>query len=220
MFYRYVFCTDIFLMKTTTPFSRSSLLTTAMALALCAAGCRSVAAQDHRDGGSETAADSDSDTGTDSDTGADSDTDADTDSDTATETDTGSDTAPDCSWFDDWDSDTNECCSDSSDWPAFWWQDAETDGVTCAGDADCPSGACDEEAGLCACTGDDDCRDGLCTVTGLCGPSWCNGYCACSCWGGCDDSGLPCGSADWGCDEKLYGACPGYSGGPGACDPD
>ncbi len=53
--------------------------------------------------------------------------------------------------------------------------------------------------GLCQCSGDEDCRDasgdgGMCfffgddgtgTEVSVCGPSMCNGYYVCSCWGGC-----------------------------------
>jgi hypothetical protein len=81
---------------------------------------------------------------------------------------------------------TGECCTGPGQVTECWLADAEDDGVTCKEDADCPSNSCDTERGLCICATDDDCNDGVCTDDNLCGPSWCNGYRLCSCWGGCD----------------------------------
>jgi hypothetical protein len=91
-----------------------------------------------------------------------------------------------------------ECCADPADFALCWWQDAARDGVTCGlpGLEPCPRGnACvmrgygPEGEGLCGCDGGGQCRDGYCTYRGHCGPSYCNGYKQCSCWGGCVEAG-------------------------------
>lgn len=101
-----------------------------------------------------------------------------------------------------------ECCSDPGSIAECWWQDARIDGAACGGPSDCESNVCDQTVkvngatppngwGLCTCDSDDDCvgqdengdpSQGICdTVSGLCGPSYCNGIKVCSCWGGCAD---------------------------------
>lgn len=89
--------------------------------------------------------------------------------------------------------DESECCSDPGQVANCWWADAYNDGVSCYEDSDCLSGSCDEEAGLCNCANNVDCYDGVssfgvCREDGLCGPSYCNGYLVCSCWGGCQQA--------------------------------
>ncbi|MBN2530627.1 MAG: hypothetical protein JXR76_29845 [Deltaproteobacteria bacterium] len=78
-----------------------------------------------------------------------------------------------------------ECCTKPGAAAECWMNDAENDGVLCDSSADCPSSSCDLTKGRCKCESDDECNDGIC-VNGVCGPSWCNGYLKCSCWGGCD----------------------------------
>ena len=78
-----------------------------------------------------------------------------------------------------------ECCTQPGDASECWMSDAEIDGVLCSGDGDCPSGSCNVAKGRCRCSDDDDCNDGVCKNS-VCGPSWCNGYRVCSCWGGCE----------------------------------
>jgi hypothetical protein len=86
----------------------------------------------------------------------------------------------------------DECCSDPGQIAECWWQDAERDGATCSANSNCKNGnICNKDEtgpsgkGLCTCDGDEDCRDGVC-FEGICGPSFCNGYLTCSCWGGCE----------------------------------
>ncbi|MCP4600961.1 MAG: hypothetical protein GY847_10615 [Proteobacteria bacterium] len=93
--------------------------------------------------------------------------------------------------------DDDECCSDPGQISECWWEDADRDGVTCSASNPCPdSRNCitadtgPQNQGLCECTKNEDCYDGdtllgVCTSDGLCGPSYCNGYMRCSCWGGC-----------------------------------
>ncbi|MBN2340941.1 MAG: hypothetical protein JXX29_07230 [Deltaproteobacteria bacterium] len=78
-----------------------------------------------------------------------------------------------------------ECCTQPGDASECWMSDAERDGVLCDSGTDCESGTCNASEGRCTCNNNDECNDGVC-VDGLCGPSWCNGYLVCSCWGGCE----------------------------------
>ncbi len=84
-----------------------------------------------------------------------------------------------------------ECCSGSGVMQECWTQDAESDGIACTWDSDCLSGTCDKTRGVCACSRQEDCNDGeavqgYCNLErGYCGPSSCNGYFVCSCFGGC-----------------------------------
>jgi len=99
-----------------------------------------------------------------------------------------------------------ECCTDPGAISECWWQDAVNDGVACANPSDCAAGRlCETDAlvygghpspngeGLCECVDDNDCDDGISRhgvcdeARGICGPSYCNGYRACSCFGGCED---------------------------------
>ncbi len=79
-----------------------------------------------------------------------------------------------------------ECCTTPGQITDCWLADARDDRVTCERDSQCPSDSCDQVRGLCRCDTDADCNDGICTAAKICGPSWCNGYRMCSCWGGCD----------------------------------
>ncbi len=91
-----------------------------------------------------------------------------------------------------------ECCSDPGEVSGCWWEDADDDGITCSPDRPCPGGqSCNYDLtgpvgqGLCECAGNSDCNNGIdkqgvCnTDLNVCGPSFCNGYLVCSCWGGC-----------------------------------
>jgi hypothetical protein len=98
----------------------------------------------------------------------------------------------------------------------------------------CASGSCDLSLELCNCADDDQCGQGICTDAGKCGPSFCNGYKICSCWGGCvwwhaNDVYTPadsCEVSDLYCCEGGYPADPTASGfcsntmncGAGECD--
>lgn len=109
-----------------------------------------------------------------------------------------------------------KCCENTGHADECWERDALNDNVAghifCNSDADCATGfECNTDvdlsgyeaisadfAGLCECNNHMDCRGaggdgGACfdspesnNATGLCGPSLCNGYYICSCWGGCD----------------------------------
>ncbi len=98
----------------------------------------------------------------------------------------------------------DQCCTDKAAIAACWWQDAVQDGVTCSETKACPNElSCDytdskpeSGEGLCACTEQSHCTgiemNGICVIpegetTGVCGPSFCNGFKRCSCWGGCED---------------------------------
>ncbi|MCP4674605.1 MAG: hypothetical protein GY854_03645 [Deltaproteobacteria bacterium] len=104
----------------------------------------------------------------------------------------------------------DECCTDPGAIEVCWWQDADRDQVTCSAINPCPGGrpcrnnpgAGDDvktgteglpnPVGLCACTEDSHCTEGgmqgICDENrGVCGPSWCNGFKRCSCWGGCEE---------------------------------
>ncbi|MCK9462065.1 MAG: hypothetical protein M0R80_20760 [Proteobacteria bacterium] len=108
----------------------------------------------------------------------------------------------------------DECCENIGEATECWIEDAENDGVTCISDSGCPSGDCNETAGLCVCDPDlvtPQCNEGVCTEAGLCGPSWCNGYLICDCWGGCKTANegvapetLCDDLADLGCCEGTY----------------
>ena len=115
-----------------------------------------------------------------------------------------------------------ECCTDPGAVAGCWWQDAEQDRVVCNDDSDCAgANACNKEItvdgasppnnwGLCECESSDDCGLGYC-VNGLCGPSFCNGFLVCACWGGCTD-----GDA-WGQDTPKDACENTAEGFPGAC---
>ncbi|MCP4538445.1 MAG: hypothetical protein GY832_15020, partial [Chloroflexi bacterium] len=93
----------------------------------------------------------------------------------------------------------DECCSDPGAISECWWRDADRDGITCSASNACPdSRDCNYDdtgplnQGLCECEDQEDCYDGdtllgVCNASGVCGPSYCNGYMACSCWGGCEE---------------------------------
>ncbi len=91
----------------------------------------------------------------------------------------------------------DECCTEAGYADECWWESAEDDGVTCVTNSDCDI-TCDKtvtdpsnsNVGLCACTSDADCVSGVCDVDNRCGPSWCNGYLICSCFGGCINAEL------------------------------
>jgi hypothetical protein len=78
-----------------------------------------------------------------------------------------------------------------------------SNGETCALDCDGTARDGSDGKGLCTCEDDSDCgevitpapngcmptvRSGICTINGVCGPSYCNGFLICSCWGGCEES--------------------------------
>ncbi len=111
---------------------------------------------------------------------------------------------------------TGDCCSGPGHVMECWLADAEDDGATCKANEECPSNSCDTDRGLCICESDDDCNDGICTDENLCGPSWCNGYRQCSCWGGCDrvtserSYGVICAQNNQTCCEGLYPIEPEY----------
>lgn len=79
----------------------------------------------------------------------------------------------------------DECCTEPGQADQCWNQDATDDGAACNVNGDCASGSCDLALKLCNCTTDAQCGQGICTDAGKCGPSYCNGYKICSCWGGC-----------------------------------
>ena len=103
-----------------------------------------------------------------------------------------------------------ECCSNPGAIAKCWWQDARRDGAACENDSECSSGnLCDKTVkigpsgserppngwGLCECDEDKDCGvdengkpTAVCTLDGRCGPSFCNGFLVCSCWGGCQEA--------------------------------
>jgi hypothetical protein len=108
-----------------------------------------------------------------------------------------------------------ECCTALDSIRQCWQKDADLDGVTCDNDSDCLSGQCDEVRGVCACTLQEECNDGqdrlgYCNVSaGYCGPSLCNGYQACACFGGCMAWTLPALEGDERCCEGVYSIDPG-----------
>lgn len=79
----------------------------------------------------------------------------------------------------------DECCTEPGQADQCWNQDALADGAACNANSDCASGSCDLALNLCNCTTDAQCGQGICTDAGKCGPSYCNGFLICSCWGGC-----------------------------------
>ncbi|MBN2801618.1 MAG: fibro-slime domain-containing protein [Deltaproteobacteria bacterium] len=95
----------------------------------------------------------------------------------------------------------DECCESPGHIFECWEKDIELDAgrIGCDKNSDCADGqTCDATldgggfAGRCTCASDQDCRDddgfggGICYLkTGVCGPSFCNGYFVCNCWGGC-----------------------------------
>ena len=91
----------------------------------------------------------------------------------------------------------DECCTEAGYADECWWESAEDDGVTCTTNSDCDL-TCDKtvtdpsnsNVGLCSCASDADCVSGVCNVDNRCGPSWCNGYLICSCFGGCINAEL------------------------------
>ncbi len=112
---------------------------------------------------------------------------------------------------------SDECCTQVGQADECWMEDATNDGIICPTWFEAPSGyalSCLSSHGcngtsspsypsvpagiLCECEDNDDCYDGsdrfgICIVqpgdtVGLCGPSWCNGFKICSCFGGCTDA--------------------------------
>ncbi len=96
-----------------------------------------------------------------------------------------------------------ECCTEPGEISGCWWEDADSDGVTCSPDKSCPNNqSCNYDLtgpsgqGLCECRSNSDCNDGntrqgVCnTDLGVCGPSYCNGFLVCACWGGCKPGGI------------------------------
>ena len=101
-----------------------------------------------------------------------------------------------------------ECCTNVGKLDECWWEDAIADGVTCSRHSDCESGECvfdydrpgaTSNVGLCRCNPNvaSHCNDDLAGRHGVCvkdpdlgyhvcGPSYCNGYLKCSCFGGCE----------------------------------
>ena len=94
-----------------------------------------------------------------------------------------------------------ECCTEIGKKDECWWEDAAADGVTCKKTSDCLNGKGCHASGLCTCDDDSDCnngttKQGICAEVDhdnnpstpkikLCGPSYCNGFLQCDCWGGC-----------------------------------
>ena len=114
-----------------------------------------------------------------------------------------------------------ECCKNPGAIAGCWWKDAERDGVVCLDDSDCSSNTCvtDIEVdgglppngwGLCGCETSSDCADGVCR-DGICGPSYCNGFLVCACWGGCDEADV------WGYETPSQACRDKAKGFPGRC---
>lgn len=98
-----------------------------------------------------------------------------------------------------------ECCTQVGRMDECWWEDAIHDGITCTVATqvkDCVApNTCyvepDETVGVCGCretvltdcVDSDEGRYGVCvdhpTAGFVCGPSYCNGFLQCSCFGGC-----------------------------------
>ena len=95
------------------------------------------------------------------------------------------------------DTENEECCVDPGSLQDCWLMDATQDGVACTDNTECLSGQCDTDRGVCTCSSRDDCNDGAdrqgtCNVDdGYCGPSSCNGYLVCACFGGCIEGPAP-----------------------------
>jgi hypothetical protein len=162
--------------------------------------------EDTNDTGVGSDSDVDSDTDTDVDSNTDTNVVSDTDTESIVDTDTNkvldTDTVSDS--FDSDYTDIDQCCSDPGQMAECWWNDAERDGVLCSDSQPCPNGRqcitvelSPEGMGRCACNDSSDCNNGadmngVCVIEpgeteGVCGPSYCNGYLVCSCWGGCVD---------------------------------
>lgn len=112
----------------------------------------------------------------------------------------------------------DECCDEVGQAHECWYADAQVDGVTCSTTnmSNCAGGmGCQD--GLCECDPASEvnqCNEGVCTAAGVCGPSWCNGYLVCSCWGGCIEANegveplATCAALELGCCEGTYPAQP------------
>jgi hypothetical protein len=161
----------------------------------------------------------------------------------------------------------DECCTDPGHVSDCWWKDGERDSVVCSAGGtllDGSGGTCDQGCdmdptrqgsvgrGLCMCDPGDDaqCGSNVCTeidaVSGggkkVCGPSYCNGFLICSCWGGCEEAeygrdpaddhefahpleacvshGIECSEGDYPANTsgKYLGYCVGDTGGgPNEC---
>lgn len=132
--------------------------------------------------------------------------------------------------------DDSECCTQIGQADECWMEDATDDGIICPTWDGAPSGyslaclygSCNADETLCACEDDDDCNDsvdrlGSCVIqpgdtVGQCGPSWCNGYKICSCWGGCVQAtpvmpATVCDDADFDCCEGNYPQDPVFNTG-------
>ncbi len=133
----------------------------------------------------------------------------------------------------------DECCTEPGQAAECWHQDAIHDSVRCSENTDCAPGNICNADGLCTCSSEAHCKgtdfggdhpqasaNGICRDDNVCGPSWCNGYFVCSCWGGCvwwttappDDDGnmfTPadmCSNNGLGCDNGQYPYDPEQSG--------
>jgi len=103
---------------------------------------------------------------------------------------------------------SEDCCSEPGQAQECWNDDKILDNViSCDDDNDCISGSCDIATHLCTCITNNDCENNAaCSDSGLCGPSWCNGYMICGCWGGCDwwHSDANYTPEDWAAAKGLY----------------
>ena len=169
---------------------------------------------------------SDMDSGIDTDPMGDDDDDTSSDSRPRCELDAGTDL--------DTDTGTSECCTKPGDLFQCWRCSAVADRVTCRKDGDCRNGhLCASEGdwkGFCECDDKSECNDGVCVPDGAkkyCGPSFCNGFFVCSCFGGCvwwafdseetpqkqcEEGGLVCTEGDYPYPVKAEG-----STGKGSC---
>jgi hypothetical protein len=122
----------------------------------------------------------------------------------------------------------DECCTEVGLVYQCWLKDAEADGVVPDAATDCVSGdwqlTTDGLMHLCVCDADAQCGPkGICyfdtptATTGLCGPSYCNGYQVCNCYAGCiaGDDTTPSDNCDslfsLDCCEGNYPKYPGES---------